>query len=308
MLHRSDGSLVQVDMAGPARGRAVLMFNGIISGNVLTSSMRKALFEWNVRLVMPWRPGWAGTTPDAKGSVSTELAVRDIELIVDQLSLGTVPALAEAVGGIHALNYAKRAGAASGASISALVWYAANLPARTASELRDLGMSTRALTYLVRYTPQLASAFIRLVLSRIDAGHDVQAILDLVGGSEDDARILSDPQTVEALYNHLPQMRAQSLKGAVQDVKTEYMRWNHLDTDPGFPLHLMHGRGQLKAGSDWPQALAGRLPSVSSEFVPAGSLFYLEKFDRVLAALDQICPGWANSSTARCSGSAERCR
>ena len=63
--------------------------HALIGGLLLTRSMRDELDARNIRLIMVWRPYFAGSDPDGVHKKAPERFARDIEYLLDHLNIET---------------------------------------------------------------------------------------------------------------------------------------------------------------------------------------------------------------------------
>lgn len=83
-----DGRVMQVDEFGPCSGQPVLFLHGMLDGTEPTTIAKNLLIERNIRMICPWRPGFAGSSPhECETSVAPKAFAEDLKFLATELGL-----------------------------------------------------------------------------------------------------------------------------------------------------------------------------------------------------------------------------
>lgn len=240
-----DKRILQYEMAGPPKGRPVLFFHALIGGLTLTQAMRDALLAQNIRLIMVWRPSFAGSSPDGKLHGSPERFAADIKYLLDHLSIDKC----QIIGAISGAIYAYACAQFLPERISGIVNCGGCVPVATQAQFKKMDKSSRVTLYVARYTPRLLPMLMRAMLSNIDAGFDDEFVQELYAKSPYDSEILRDPELKPLIRDSFPVSAVQGYISFVRDIQVQASKWSYLlkgvtcpvtllhsDQDPAFPL------------------------------------------------------------------------
>lgn len=274
---------LQYEMAGPPKGRPVLFFHALIGGMSLTKVMRDELSARNIRLIMVWRPLFAGSSPDGKLRGAAERFARDIEFLLDKLGIEKCQILALISGAIYAYACA---GYMPG-RITGLVNCAGSIPIVSQAQFKRMDTSSRVTIYVARYTPQLLPMLMRAMLTNIDAGYDQEFVQELYENSPYDLEILEDPETKQSIRESYPISAAQGYVSFVRDIQMQASKWQHLLASVDCPIALIHGKHDPAYPIAEVKEFANTKPNVTLHIIEkAGPLVYFKYPKQVFATLD----------------------
>ncbi len=240
--NQPNGRKMQYEMAGPLDGRPVLFFHALIGGCILTKAMRAELAARKIRLIMVWRPHFAGTSADAnlKGNTrgEPERFAADIEKLLGHLKIEQCQILAQITGSIYAYACAQKLGS----KIIGIVNCAGCVPILSRADFKKMEQTFRVVAYLGRYTPKLLPMLMRGMLAKIDAGFDVEVTDEIFLHSPHDLAVLHDPETKALMRAAYPNYTANSTLTFAVDVPLLASKWQHLLRGVNCPVTLVHGK------------------------------------------------------------------
>ncbi len=237
ILTLPDGRDLQYEIAGPPKGQPVLFFHALIGGMCLTQGMRDALLAQNIRLIMVWRPCFAGTSPNGKSRGAPERFARDVECLLDNLSVKKCQILGVISGAIYAYACAQYLPE----RITGIVNCGGCIPITSRAQFKKMDPSSRVTIYVARYTPQLLPMLMRAMLNNIDAGYDDEFVKELYARSPYDLKVLQDLELRPMIRDSFPVSSAQGHISFVHDIQVQASKWEHLLAGLKCPVTLLHG-------------------------------------------------------------------
>ncbi|MEM7727994.1 MAG: hypothetical protein AAF311_01835 [Pseudomonadota bacterium] len=282
---------LHIDFAGPATGDPVLFFHAIVAGHTVPPALQQALKADNIRLVMPWRPGWAKSDPHPGRAIDHDLFAEDLSGFAMRRGFTALPVLADNMGGIHAMATAdalrRRAQAGLDAlSLTSLTWISPSFAVRRMRDTLHVPPSARAYFVLGRYARPLLEAYVRFAFAKMDAGFDEEHIRSVYRDSPRDLELLARPGMIEALRENAERCRGETLDAYVEDLNLEISPYDWMDRLQDLPIHALVGDEHLATGEEWPRIHADRHANFSYEMIPhTGSLLHLARPRDVTRAL-----------------------
>ena len=277
------GRKMQYEMAGPLDGRPVLFFHALIGGCILTKAMRAELTARNIRLIMVWRPHFAGTSANGGTRGAAERFAVDIEKLLDHLNIENCQILAQITGAIYAYACAQKLGS----KITGIVNCAGCIPILSRAVFKQMEQTFRVIAYLGRYTPKLLPMLMRGMLAKIDAGFDEEVTDEIFSHSPHDLAVLHDPEIKALMRAAYPNYTANSPLTFAVDVPLFASKWGHLLTGVNCPVTLMHGaHDPAFVHSTIEQFVQGKPNFRLITLEDTGQLAYYQHPEIVFAALD----------------------
>ncbi len=274
---------MQYEMVGPPKGRPVLYFHGLIDGLMVTQKIRDQLAQRNIRLIMVWRPYFAGTSPDEGVRGAVERFATDIENLLDHLKIKKCQILGVSQGGIYGYGCAKL----MPDRIIGLVNCSTGIPITSRKQFMLMDPSPRVHILLARYSPLLLPMMVRAMLSKLDAGYDEEFLLTHYENSPADLESLKDPKLGELMREAYPIYTTQGYMPFVRNAQIEASRWGHLVDGVHCPVTLVHGNQHHV----YPLSTVQEFAESKSNFtmIPllgAGQLAYYQSPETIYQALD----------------------
>ncbi len=236
-LDLPDGRKLQYEMVGPPGGRPVLYFHGLIDGMIVPQSIRDILIKKNIRLIMVWRPFFAGSSPDPKLRGAIERFAVDIEHLLDHLQIATCQILGVSQGGIYAYGCARH----MPRRIVGIVNCSTGVPITSRKQFSRMHISPRIHILLARYSPLLLPMMVRAMLSKIDAGYDEEFLFEHYENSPADLKTIYIPEMTKLLREAYPVYTAQGYMPFVRNAQIEASHWDYLAEDLPCPVIVVHG-------------------------------------------------------------------
>lgn len=153
-----DNRQIQVDTHGHPTGHPVIFLHNMFSGTVMSPPVIEALKRHRIKLICPWRPGFAMSTPYANKPHSLEQAfVSDLEFVLDALGVDKTIA----VGHMSAAVYAAATAALLPNRVHSAVAIAGFPPFLNRDHIHRLPAWPRLYAYTARYFPKALSLLVR---------------------------------------------------------------------------------------------------------------------------------------------------
>ncbi|MGB3456876.1 MAG: LuxR C-terminal-related transcriptional regulator, partial [Litorimonas sp.] len=96
------GHVIDYRVAGAPRGRPVLYLPSMLGGRAVTRALQNALLRHDVKLVMPWRPGFARSYNAVPGADPFADRAEEFRTLLDTLSIDRVPVMGQMTSTMHA--------------------------------------------------------------------------------------------------------------------------------------------------------------------------------------------------------------
>lgn len=286
--NKPSGRKLQYEMVGPPKGRPVLYFHSLIGGTVLTQTMRDELQARNIRMIMPWRPHFAGSSPDGKARGAPERFARDIKYLLDYLNIETC----QIAGGISGSIFAYASAQLMPERIAGIVACGGCIPLTTRKQFKSMEPSSRISIYLARHTPSLLPMLMRAMLSKIDAGYDEEFAQRHYERSPFDGKILRNTEVKTLFRNMFPIVSAQGYTCYVQDIQAQASKWGHLLVGVTCPVTLLHGETDPAYKIETVRDFVKTKPNFSLIAFPEGGQLITVQYPKAMfEALDKQHPG-----------------
>ena len=281
-LRLDDGRNLQYSIAGPASGKPVFFIHGLIGGTVHTSKMLALLTQYKIKLIMVWRPSFAGSDPSGKAKNSPTLFSRDLEVLMDHLKIDTCQIL----GNISGAVYAYAAAQAMPKRISKIVNAGGVIPIETRAQLKLMESASRVSIYTVRYAPALFPTLIRAVFAKIDAGFDEEFVQAHYAATPVDQNILLEPELRALMRDQFDIISAQGYDHMLHDIKLQALKWGKYIKGVNCPIVLVHGIEDQAYPIETLRSFVQDRPNYELvEVEEAGQLVYYQNTEAVMSAL-----------------------
>lgn len=153
-----DNRQIQVDIHGHPTGRPVVFLHNMFSGTVMSPRVVEALKQYRIKLICPWRPGFAMSSPYPSKPFSLEKAfVSDLEFVLD--AFGVEKTIA--VGHMSAAVYAAATAALLPDRVHSALAIAGFPPFLNREHIHRLPAWPRLYAYTARYFPKALSLLVR---------------------------------------------------------------------------------------------------------------------------------------------------
>lgn len=238
--HRLDlpgGRCLGYRLHGPADGRSVLFFHGLMMGPTITPNVARALDENAIRLIAPSRPHFGETSPPASGYGFNETVVADAAALVEHLGLEDIVILAHQGGVSHGF----RAAARLGNRLRGMVMVGAGIPIDEARHFASMNRQTRLAAAATRHAPMLMELMVRAGIAVYRQRGLDKFLFDHFAENKSQLETLRDPDTLAVLVEGLDHMIAQGPKAFVVDGGAAMADWAEDFVRVAAPCHWIHG-------------------------------------------------------------------
>lgn len=154
----ADGRRLQVDTFGPESGQPIILLHGLFSGTNLTAQTLAFLHTHNLRILAPWRPGYAGSNALKKVPIaSPDTHAADLVSILDHFELPTAIVAGRFTGAIYAAAAAQR----HPERFSCCVLISPTPPIRHHNQLSEMNGWQKLFAYAICYFPAAIPVLVR---------------------------------------------------------------------------------------------------------------------------------------------------
>lgn len=284
MLKREDERLLQVDVFGPEDGNSILFVHGFVTGTAMTDDAVDFLQKEKLRIIAPWRPAFAGSSP-LKGSAEAYVQTisDDIRLVMDRFGLDSVTLASRDSGVIYATAAAKLLGRRA----NGVVAIAGTVPTRSRHQLDHIALWQRMFAYSARYFPAALPVLARGAMEMITAGKLDKLLEGLYARPAIDAACAYGQQVSGLLRDSFEATFVQGTKGYEIDARQTATDWSAQSLDGlTAPILYIHGRHDPISVLSQVEELAGIYPQISIEVIEdGGQLIWYSHSDVVLQSI-----------------------
>lgn len=245
-----DKRQMQVDIHGPPAGRPVIFLHNMYSGTIMPEPVLQALEQHEIKLICPWRAGFAKSTAHADAPASPERAfTSDLAFLLDMLGIGKTVV----VGHMSSAVYAAAAAALLPERVSGAGAIAGFPPFLNRRHIDRLPTWPRLYAYTARYFPKALSLLVRgtfnlLMKNRIEVLFDNLFAeepfdIDVISSSNNRDLFLNDfrrafEQGTDS-YEIDAALAASDWSAWLDKLAPRRMRFIHGTRDPVTPLDLV---------------------------------------------------------------------
>lgn len=255
---------------GAADGRPVILLHGMLTGIRMTDAAQAAFAGRGLRVIAPWRPGFAASTPDP-GPVATapQRFAADIAALMDRLDLGPCPLIGHMSGSIFAFA----AAAALPRRITALMNVSGVVPLKSVRQIAFMTPRQRIVAYTAKFAPRIFPAIVRAGIAQMDHGGMARFIEALYRNAPADLRVTQDPEVFSIMDEAYRETVAQGSRGFEIDGLLSTKDWTAAGEACPMPVTLLHGAHDPAVHISTVRAFAARHPAIRlHEFPDRGHL------------------------------------
>ena len=223
---------------GPAQGRPVVMFHGMLDGFHLTDTMLQLLHRHQIRLYAPLRPCF-GAAPDDGGDIpqAPERFAERLHRWLAHLQPGPVVLLGHMAGSLYAHAAARRLGA----DAAGIVIVSGGVPILSSRQFASMSPRQRIVAHTARFTPGLLKFVLRAGIRQIDHGGIRNFMQSLYAEGTPDWTALQDTSTYDSVKRGYLFTVAQGHRGFEIDSYHVVRDWSDLVEGHSLPMTLLHG-------------------------------------------------------------------
>lgn len=238
-LTLADNRQMQVDIHGPPTGKPVLFLHNMFSGTMMPPAVLDALNTHGLKLICPWRPGFAKSSPHAEKPRSPERSVvADLTFLLDTLGIGTTIV----IGHISSAVYAAAATELLPDRIRGVAAIAGFPPFLERKHIDHLPAWPRLYAYTSRYLPKALSLLVRGTFGLL-AENRIEILFDnLYAGADLDTKVISVPENRDLFLNDFRRALEQGTSAYEIDAALAASDWSHwLDNRAPRSMTFIHG-------------------------------------------------------------------
>lgn len=242
ILKLPDNRVLEYDLVGNPDGLPVLMHPALLGGSSITHEMWDALDDHNFRLIIPWRPGLAGTTA-ADGSPADNLvtASEDARHLLDHLGIQQCVS----VGHITSVMHALACKVYLPDRITGIVNINPVLPTISGRQVRLLDMTERMRMQMMRAFPSIGRYLVHGALAKVDTGYDQEYIHKFLDSNEYDLRFTERDDVKQMFRAAFRTTTRQGYEPFTRELIQAAGDWHHLFADAGFDTVNLVGTHNL---------------------------------------------------------------
>ena len=293
VLYLEGGRRLEVQIHGPATGRPVIFLHNMFSGPFMTQPVIAALIDRNIRLICPWRAGFAGSerrVPPPKDPVRA--TVEDIEAVLDAVGIDKAPV----IGCMSAAAHAVAAAAILPGRITNALCIAGFPPIRSRSQIDTLPPWPRLFAYTARYFPGVLTLTVRAVVGLLLKDRASVIYDGLYSREQADLAIVSDPAHRAFFIEDFARVFQQDTRAYESDAAlaasdwSDYLNWKSLGK-----VRFLHGAHDPVTPVAHLTAAVGAFPCVTITTAPnSGQLVMFEDVTLTMDLLEEMLASTAS--------------
>lgn len=282
-----DNRQMQVEIYGPPAGRPVVFLHNMFSGTIMPPVVLESLHRNGIRLICPWRAGFAKSTAHPEKPVSPEQAfASDLAYLLDVLGIGKTVV----VGHMSSAIYAAAAAALLPDRFQNAAAIAGFPPFLARKHIDHLPAWPRVFAYTARYFPKALSLLVRgtfglLVENRIEVLFN-----NLFAGAAEDTALISTPTNRDLFLNDFRRAFEQGTAAYEIDAALAASDWSDwLTRLAPRKMTFIHGVHDPVTPLDLVVEIADLRPEINLISIEgAGQLALYQAPDRIIALLVEL--------------------
>lgn len=279
-----DGFMIDYSEVGPMSGRPVLYFHPAILGTCVCDLVRQELIDRNIRLIMPWKPGFGMTslTANAKNAPK-DFAAYCVDLL-SFLNVDRVQVIGVNTGIIPAMYLA----AQWPSKVMGVVGLSPVMPLSKKSYFKAIAKPQRSLYYIARHAPQLMPLLVRSVVAKCDSGHDEEWVLNHFRESPLDLDLMADPKFKALARETFAISYMNGIEGVVRDFNFTGRKWQNVIEKVKCDITLLTGQQTKQFNSNILSDCTNNMLNAKVEVIEGAAYFVLhQKPNEVFDLIDQ---------------------
>lgn len=271
MLTLDDGRRLQVDLAGPVSGEPILLLHGLFSGTGLSADTQRYLKRERLRVIAPWRPGYAGSTPhEGAQPADPDCFAGDLEQVLDHFGLSKAHVMGRFTGAIYAAAAARKLPH----RVKACAMVSSTAPIRHKRQLQVMRGWQKLFAYAICYFPATVPMLVRGMHQFLFRKETAKFLEGFYGEPERDLEIRMHPGIVDIIEKGVAQSFQQGPKAHEQDLMLTGSDWSHLLRGINCPVLFLHGEGNPVDPVDQIRDIVGEFSDFALRTFPGeGQLF-----------------------------------
>ena len=255
-----DGRELAYEVYGDPAGDPVLSFHGGLSSRLDAAPAHQAALDLGVRLISPDRPG-IGLSTFQPGRRLLDWPA-DVAALTEALGIDRFAVMGWSCGG----PYAAACGARMSDRVTAVALLSSAVPFELVGTTKGLARDDRLLLSLVRWTPRLASALLRVTIGEASEARLYREIRRSFP-AVDRAALAERGSIVDAVAFVKESMR-QGAQGCIQDYRVFGGPWEFDLSEVTVPVQIWEGEEDDSGPPAYRELLLRHLPQAQLSLVP----------------------------------------
>jgi pimeloyl-ACP methyl ester carboxylesterase len=255
-----DGRELAYEEYGDPGGEPVLSFHGGLSSRLDAAPAHQAALDLGVRLLSPDRPG-IGLSTFQPGRRLLDWPA-DVAALADALGIDRFAVMGWSCGG----PYAAVCGARMSDRVTAVGLLSSAVPLELVGTTKGLARDDRLLLFLVRWTPRLAAALLRITIGQATERRLYREIRRSFP-AVDRAALEERGSIVDAVAFVKESMR-QGAQGCLQDYRVFGSPWGFDLSEVTVPVQIWEGEEDNTGPPEYRELLLRHLPRAQLSLVP----------------------------------------
>ncbi len=284
-LTLKSGRSLEYMLVGPPKGKPALFLHGMLDGTVFAREFIDQLFERNILLIAPSRPGHGNSDPYLDNSRVTSLFPDIIAQLLDSLNIEKLPVFSNMAGFYYGVLFA----GTHAARVSAILGIACVLPITSREQLSQMSPSHRLVSSTANNSPGLLTLFIKAGIATVRSGNENLITNLAYKFSRSDFELSKQPETRAILHRRYHFLSKQGHSAFSVDAKQISCDWRGLINSVSCPITLIHGTEDFVFKVNAVREMAGKIKNCKLiEIENAGQLLLNAQPDVVLDQLDEV--------------------
>ncbi len=283
ILMRPEGRIIDYEILGASNANPVLFLPALIGGLTINARIEQAVRENNIRLIMPWRPGMANSVFDGPADmVAFERYAKDIEALLDNLGVKTIPV----IGHVSSTMWAMALSKYLPGRISKVVNVNGVVPTIKGPHLKYLDRNERLRLMTLRTAPGIGRMVFIWGLAKIDSGYDEEFVRMFVSENPCDIITTQEPAIRKGFRENFNVTTRQGYDSFIHELSIMVLDWRSFMDEASVPVKFLIGDHNVgyteKVVSKYIEGRDG----MTIELVPnTGHLLFYQRPDIVMRAV-----------------------
>ena len=255
-----DGRELAYEEYGDPGGEPVLSFHGGLSSRLDAAPAHQAALDLGVRLLSPDRPG-IGLSTFQPGRRLLDWPA-DVAALADALGIDRFAVMGWSCGG----PYAAVCGARMSDRVTAVGLLSSAVPLELVGTTKGLARDDRLLLFLVRWTPRLAAALLRVTIGQATERRLYREIRRSFPAV--DRAALEERGSVADAVAFVKESMRQGAEGCLQDYRVFGSPWGFDLSEVTVPVQIWEGEEDNTGPPEYRELLLRHLPQAQLSLVP----------------------------------------
>lgn len=277
-----DGRALHYLEQGDPEGVPVLMLHTIPHGAKLMPEASKSAMQMNLRIISPYRPGFAQSDAcHVRGEARLDIVAADIHELLGKLNIVKVMIVGVGTGSIYALRFTSLY-----PNRVSHLFAVSRTPMWREEWISKVSRRQRLMIRLTRHTPQLLPLVMRATTAYIDRGHAKDLCRTTCGGSAADMLALENAEISGVMEKEVMEGVRQGYESHHCDIPLSLLDFSQEALRLKHRFYVLHGDDDKVVDIAESQAFVDFVPGTELEIVKgAGHLLIYSHWEHVLQAI-----------------------